>query len=103
MTPETLLSHGLLLPELELKTFRFLGRQRWELDVRKKRLPEVCPRCATLCRAGYDRRVVRIKDDPIRDKRVRLIVEKRRLWCPVCRKPFTECRVPGNRTQVRLG
>lgn len=90
MTPETLLSHGLLLPELELKQFRFLGRQHWELDVRKKEVPEVCPRCATLCRSGYDRRTVRIKDDPIRDKRVRLFVQKRRLWCPTCRKPFTE-------------
>jgi transposase len=104
MTPATFLSHGLLLPELELKHFSSRGRKTWVLEVHKQRRDEVCPRCATLCHATYDRRKVRVRDDLVRNKHVELLIHKRRIWCPSCRKPFTEPVpgvFPGRRTSER--
>ena len=46
--------------------------------------------CATRSTTGYDRRRVRLKDEPFRGLRVWLIVEKRRLLCKPCGKVFTE-------------
>src|SRR3989344_7881804 len=51
---------------------------------------EVCPRCASFCNTTYDRRQVKLKDTPIRGTSVELWVQKRRLWCKRCKKPFTE-------------
>lgn len=89
MTPSVYLSHGLLLPELELKKF-FYDRRSWTLDVEKEHVPEVCVRCATLCTATYDHREVMVRDDPVRGVQINLKIRKRRLWCPKCEKPFTE-------------
>lgn len=58
--------------------------------VRKKSHSEVCPKCATLCKTIYDRRMVKIKDEPIREQAVLLYVQKRRFFCKTCEKPFTE-------------
>jgi transposase len=90
MTPAHVLSHALLLPELNLKKFIYRGRRSWLLEVEKQRHPEVCPRCTRVCTATYDRRKVRVRDDLVRDKHVTLIIHKRRLWCAPCKKPFTE-------------
>lgn len=100
MTPELFLSHGLLLPELELKKFIFDGRRAWFLAAQKTPKLEVCPRCATPSQTGYDHRTVRLKDQPLRDKHVSLIVRKRRLFCKPCAKPFTE-PLPGVRKGFR--
>jgi len=54
----------------------------------------LCPRCPTLSRAVYDHRVCTVKDAPIRDQIVFLKIVKRRFWCKVCQKPFTEY-IPG--------
>lgn len=51
---------------------------------------EICPKCAYKCYSGYDKRLVKIKDAPIRNGKVLLVVRKRRFWCPRCEKPFTE-------------
>ena len=61
-----------------------------EVITRKERVQEHCPRCATPSTTGYDRRRVKLKDEPWRTHQVFLIVEKRRLWCKPCGKPFTE-------------
>jgi transposase len=61
---------------------------------------EVCPRCATPSGSVYDHRVVVVTDAPLRDRRVRLHVRKRRFACRNCRKPFTE-PVPGVRKGAR--
>jgi transposase len=51
---------------------------------------EVCPKCARPCYSTYDHRFVKIKDAPIRNGNVCLVVKKRRFWCQLCEKPFTE-------------
>ena len=38
----------------------------------------------------YDRRWVRLKDEPLRLRQTILSVHKRRFWCRSCKKPFTE-------------
>lgn len=100
MTPETFLAHGLLLPELELKKFVFDGRRSWLLHAEKQARLEVCPRCATASQTGYDHRTIEVRDQPVRDKHVRLRVRKRRLWCKPCHLPFTE-PLPGVRKGFR--
>ena len=88
------LARFLLVPELEfLNTFR-LGRWGIGIKARKHSELEVCPKCAKASRKIYDRREVRIKDEPIRNKGVVLIIEKRRFFCGHCKKPFTE-PIPG--------
>jgi transposase len=61
---------------------------------------EVCPKCATPSRSIYDRRVAVVRDEPLRDKLVRLHIHKRRFSCKPCGKPFTE-PVPGIRKGSR--
>jgi transposase len=85
------LVRGLLLPDLEL-TNSFFRKDRGTnlLEAKKTSAMEVCPRCATPSKTLYDRRQVRVRDAPIRDKAVTLTVQKRRFFCKGCRKPFTE-------------
>ncbi len=85
------LIRGLLLPDLEL-THSFFRKDRGTnlLEAKKTSAMEVCPRCATPSKTLYDRRLVRVRDAPIRDKAVTLTVHKRRFFCKPCQKPFTE-------------
>jgi len=46
---------------------------------------EYCPKCATKCTSVYDRRKVRLKDEPVRGKSLALIITKRRFYCKQCR------------------
>ena len=90
-------SHFLLLPELELLSGRKLGDWGYEVQAFKRRSAgEYCPRCATASNTTYDTRTIRLKDHPVRDKLVMLEVRKRRYLCRVCKKPFTEA-LPGVR------
>src|SRR5579872_6346094 len=88
--PEDSLTRTLLLPELSLVSFVKAPGRTILVTAQKKRLPEVCPRCATMSTTGYDQRRVTVKDAPFRGEQIRLTVRKRRLWCKPCRKPFTE-------------
>ena len=66
---------------------------------------EVCPRCARKSSTIYDRRQVKIKDEPVRNKAVFLFIEKRRFFCDGCKRPFTEPIegiFKGSRTTQRL-
>lgn len=84
------LSHFILLPELKLTgcyTRRSLQIYKAE---KQEGLVEYCPKCATPSKSVYDRRLVRVKDAPLRGKHVILHILKRRLWCKPCKKPFTE-------------
>lgn len=94
--PEESLIRTLLLPELSLVSFRKTPGRLIVVTAQKEPQDEVCPRCATLSKVGYDRRTVIVKDAPFRGEQIRLVVHKRRLWCRPCRKPFTE-PVPGIR------
>lgn len=57
---------------------------------RKKNKGAVCPRCATLAKAAYDTRKVKIRDQPVRGNAIWLVVTKRRFYCKACKRPFTE-------------
>lgn len=92
--PAESLSKFLLLPELKLTAVVQENQMATRYECQKVRLPEVCPRCATLSDSTYDHRRVRVKDAPIRGVGVALVIRKRRLWCRPCAKPFTE-PVPG--------
>ena len=87
--PHRILTQTVLLPELELENF-YRQKLHIQLYVNKKPLPEVCPRCATLSTTGYDKRRIRLKDAPLRNRAVTLWLTKRRLFCKPCKKPFTE-------------
>lgn len=87
--PNRILTQNLLLPELNLERF-YLQKLRFFFYVKKKEIPEVCPRCATLSQTKYDKRVVKIKDEPLRNRAVTLIITKRRFYCKPCKKPFME-------------
>ena len=83
----------LVLPELQLLEARPHGPGGLggtELIAEKVSEMEVCPKCATPSTSVYDRRWVRLKDDPIRTRQTILWVRKRRFACKTCRKPFTE-------------
>lgn len=88
--PHSNVSKFILFPELKLTKTEILGKFRRLYHCQKKRCAEVCPRCATLCNSTYDSRVVVVEDAPIRGVGVRLKISKRRLYCPKCKKPFTE-------------
>jgi transposase len=80
----------------ELKVFRVFntGARSIQFEAEKISDGEVCTRCATFSDVIYDRRWVRIKDEPIRGKLIYLRIRKRRFYCKTCRKPFTE-PIPG--------
>ena len=85
------LAQGFLLPELRLlQTAYAKGSGSMELRVEKTSPMEVCPRCATPSWSIYDRRWVKVRDSPVRAKRVTLSIRKRRFSCKPCGKPFTE-------------
>lgn len=89
--PEVSIAQNLLLPELQcLKmTWKTQSGSTW-LWAEKKTAFEICPKCATASYCIYDRRMVHIKDSPIREWHLALKIRKRRFWCKACCKPFTE-------------
>ncbi|MEZ4742831.1 MAG: ISL3 family transposase [Bdellovibrionota bacterium] len=58
-----------------------LGQWGIGFDVETQKIPEVCPKCATLTNVTYDHRIVKIKDTPIRNKANLWRLKKRRLKC----------------------
>ena len=99
--PETMLLRRLLLPELKFeRSWRKPGTRTLGVEAEKMSAMEVCPRCATPSSSVYDHRRVKVRDAPVRDLLVRLIVRKRRFACGPCGRPFTE-PVPGIRKGYR--
>jgi transposase len=93
--PETMLLRRLLLPELKFqRSWRKIGTGLLGVEAEKHSDLEVCPRCATPSKSVYDHRTIQVRDAPLRDLAVRLIVRKRRFSCRPCGRPFTE-PVPG--------
>ena len=84
------LAQYLVLPELRFIDARQREGGGSELYAEKVSEFEVCPKCATPSRSVYDRRWVRLRDDPIRGREAILWVHKRRFSCAKCRRPFTE-------------
>jgi len=98
--PTDTLSNFILHPELIRTQMYRVGSATTHIHCQKKRLPEYCPRCASLGSSVYDSRRVRLKDAPIRGTQVILFVAKRRYWCGSCQKPFTES-LPGVKKKHR--
>ena len=86
---EKILSQLVFLPDVKVQDLKY-HRSTHYFYLDKNNAYEVCPKCATVSHSTYDHRVVRVKDSQIRGKHCYLVVRKRRFWCKVCRKPFTE-------------
>jgi transposase len=103
--PETMLLRRLLLPELKFqRSWRRIGTRTLRVEAEKRSEFEVCPRCATASSSVYDHRTVAVRDSPLRDLSVRLVIRKRRFSCRPCGRPFTEPVrgiIPGYRTTER--
>jgi len=88
--PASKLTQSLLLPELKFIKVTHRADSTTIMWVEKVSDAEVCPRCATLSQAVYDRRWVTVKDAPIRGGQTLMRILKRRFVCKPCGKPFTE-------------
>jgi transposase len=87
--PHDNLTKSLLLPELKLLKMEFKNKKAVYYCQKLPRI-EYCPRCAEGSNSTYDHRLVTIKDTPIRNQGVMLLILKRRLFCKTCQRPFTE-------------
>ena len=94
MSAKDVISNFILHKELKLIRWVRTGPGSNLCEVEKVSDHEYCPRCATKCVSIYDRRRVKLKDEPIRGKSIQMIVLKRRFNCGKCKKPFTE-PIPG--------
>ncbi len=83
-------THSLQLPELKIINDYRANKNTLIFEATKLSDFEVCPKCATPSKTVYDHVFVKIKDTPIRDKRIFLRIKKRRFFCKSCKKPFTE-------------
>lgn len=83
------LTQDLLLPDL-----KFIKREQKAnvvfLHCDKVSAFEVCPHCAQKCTSVYDRVIITIKDEPIRNRHVYLKIRKRRFQCRPCDRIFRE-------------
>lgn len=100
----SVLENSLVLPFLEVNSIN-----RWKgiltLKCTTVRRPLACSQCASKCEAIYDQRLVRLRDEKIRNFHVKIEVWKKRYFCKVCKKPRTEPIdgvLPGRRTTQRL-
>lgn len=91
---ETDQREGIVVP-LDLPEFR-IHRQEWQADgtIRVEVMAIIphalCPHCHNVSMKVHDRRARRKRDIPLGHWKIELLVLKRRFWCVVCRKPFTE-------------
>ena len=92
--PSSRLSRFTLLPELELQGMFKESKHRVIFKVTKVSEFEVCPKCASKSHRVYDHREAKVKDAPLRGRKVTLVIRKRRFECSNCRSVFTE-PVPG--------
>lgn len=102
---EKRIAQNILLPELKLLDVISPKRSWARYVTEKDSRMEVCPKCATPSTSVYDRRIVNIKDAPIRAQMIFLEIKKRRFFCKPCGKPFTEGVagvVKGQRTTQRF-
>lgn len=91
MTPGNFLAKLVSFPELQLVYVDARSRLGWlVVHLQSTSSCRACPRCASLCSGTYDHRSARALDAPLRDKKVELVIRKKRYYCRRCRKPFTE-------------
>ena len=105
MTPESIVINGLLFSHLKLKSAAFKGHFFTIYHVEHTLKGAVCVRCATLSNSGYDKRLITVKDAPVRGKTVLLKILKRRYYCKPCKRVFSESIegiMPKRRTTQRF-
>lgn len=90
MTPGHHLARWCALPELKFMRFRGINQSWFELEMQSESRFRACPKCQQISHSVYDHRWVRLLDSPLRDRRVRLRIKKKRYYCKFCKKPFTE-------------
>jgi len=90
MTPGIYLSRLIGIPELEILHIHGSVRGWLFIEAKSSSIERHCPKCATLSRTIYDHRHVEILDSPLRERKVRLRIKKKRYLCRQCKKPFTE-------------
>lgn len=83
------LTRNLLLPELQFVKEVIQNKTRY-IYCQKVSEFEVCPKCASKCSTVYDHVNVKIKDSPVRNRHVVLIIRKRRFRCKNCKAVFRE-------------
>ncbi len=77
---EKRLTQLLLLPDLRIVKEETIKKTKL-LYCHKVSDFEVCPKCAFKCSTIYDHVNVKIKDSPLRNKDVILLIRKRRFIC----------------------
>lgn len=91
MRPDNFLAKLMSLPELKLVGLGASERRGWLfMSYNSTSKFRACPKCASLAFSVYDHRTIKILDFPIRDRKVLLRIRKKRYYCKVCKKPFTE-------------
>jgi len=88
---ESRITQSLLLPDLRYVNHKVSNKVRYIECIKVSKF-EVCPKCATKSSSVYDHRIVKPKDEPIRNYQARLIIKKRRFKCvnKACGSVFTE-------------
>ncbi|MCB0422222.1 MAG: transposase, partial [Bdellovibrionales bacterium] len=105
MSSSERLSRFIVHRELRVLDWVQTGKAHSEARCEKVSKGEVCPRCAEFSCSVYDRRWVKIKDAPIRNTSIKLLIRKCRFYCKKGKKPFTEPVegiLPRKRTTQRL-
>jgi transposase len=90
MEANTYLTRGLLLPQLKLISVARVSESTFIHRTQTEGKGAVCPKCAQLSLVFYDRRLVKLRDQPIHGKKIILEVIKHRYFCKPCKRPFTE-------------
>lgn len=90
MTPQNYVVKGLLLPDLKLVKARKVSSSQREFHCQKTTNWEVCRKCPTKSYSVHDHRLVVIKDQKLRNKKITLVIRKRRFRCPNSKAVFTE-------------
>lgn len=83
---------------------RFRGGYLWEVE-KVRQAFEICPKCASPSQVKAGKCFSVVKDEPLRDERLWLKIQKHRYFCKPCRKTFTEpvsIVWPRRRTTQRL-
>jgi len=88
---ESIITQNLLLPDLRFVK-RVTRRKVSYFHCIKVSEFEVCPHCATKTSSVYDHRIVKPRDEPVRNYKAVLVIKKRRFKCANidCGKVFTE-------------
>lgn len=90
MTPENYALNRLVLPDLKLIQVSKISNKTYHYYCIKKTTWEVCRKCPTKSYSVHDYRTVKIREQKVRNKNIKLIIRKRRFRCPNCKSVFTE-------------